>query len=286
MSVYLVGNSMTDENITGAIEINSHTDITKGRFSFPQNDVFTIAVNGGPGSGKGSFEKGAIRELSKDSNNVVILVVESARDIINQLKSEGKLESTSGDKLSELISQEQQRRREVAEHLGATFSGKKIYVIYDRDQANCPVYDCFFKHFNFETETLDRPAFVESFKAVPKIDDLAEQMRELFDLVLIMDPVRHETNYACAHPRVADAPVDETRRESFVMAKELHAALEIGAEFVYGESLVIVPNTDVQDSSRRRETILARVMSQLSSIQRGMIDKAKSQFKPSGCVLM
>lgn len=286
MSIYLVGNSRTDENIAGAIEVNSHADIKKGRFTFPKNDVFTIAVNGGPGSGKGSFEKGAIRELSQDPDNVVILVAESARDIINELKDEGKLNSTSGERLSQLITQEQHRRRQVAEHLAATFSGKKIYVIYDRDQANCPVYDCFFKHFNSDAESLDRSAFLESFKAVPGIDDLAEQMRELFDMVLLMDPVRHETNYACAHPKVSGAPIDETRRESYVMAKELHSALEIGAEFVYGESLVVVPNTDVQDSSMRRKTIHQRVMSQMEAIQEGMAAKSKSQYRRSTCVLI
>lgn len=69
--------------------------------------------------------------------------------------------------------------------------------------------------------------------------------------------------------KVEGALVDETRRESFVMAKELHSALAMGAEYVYGEELVVVPNTDLPDPGMRRVTIEQRVMSQITLIQKG-----------------
>jgi hypothetical protein len=286
VSVYLVGNSYT-EPVSQAEKVTSADDIARKPFSYAHfhNTVVNIAVNGGPGSGKGSFEGIAVKELSKNPDNVVILVAESARDVLDELHAEGKLEGIQGHELSQLISQEQQRRREISEQLQSTFSDKNVYVIYDRDQANCAVYDCFFQHFNFDDETLDEEAFMDSFRKYEGIDGLAQEMREMFDISYILSPVRHEINYACSAPKLDGARVDETRKESFVMANQLHNALELGAKFVYGDALTVVPNTDLTEPGKAKMTIRKRAMGQMKNITTHMQDKVKSKYKPS-CSIM
>ena len=278
MNIYLVGNNYT-EPVNGAVSITGHLKNIEKNASqaYPEvNNIVTIAVNGGPGSGKGSFEGVIVKELANSQkDNVVILIAESARDILDELAAKNKLQETlKQGKLSELIGIEQARRREIAEQLQNNFKGKNIYVIYDRDQSNGEIYDKFFKNYNFATETLNETAFNEDLKKSHTFQKIGNEMKELFDISYCLRPVNHEKNYACANPRMPGAKVDKTRSESYPMAKILHNALEMGAKMVFGEKLAVVENTDSNDPNvSSQTTIYQRAKNQVEGMAQLMNKK-------------
>lgn len=263
--IYLVGNKYT-ETIDGAQTITESPKTEKPSVK-SLNNVITIAVNGGPGSGKGSFEGVVVKELTRqDQNNVVILVAESARDVINQLKEENKLQETiKTGKLSTVIGNEQARRRAIAEELTAGLKNNNVYMIYDRDESNGEIYDAFFKHYNFANESLNEKTFTHELSVSPTFDRIGKEMRKIYDISYCLKPVNHEINYACANPKITGAKVDATRSESYAMAKVLHNALETGAKMVFRKKLRIIPNTD-ELGKPAKDTIFARAKNEIEDM--------------------
>lgn len=271
--IYLVGNNYT-ENINGATKItepSSQTSEVSREKKIPAHNIINIAVNGGPGSGKGSFEGVIVNELTtlNELPATVILVAESARDVIDELKSKGTLhEVLNKGELSTLILSEQERRRVIAEELQNSLPDNNIFVIYDRDQSNNAIYETFYKHFNFQTETLDQAAFTNELNASRSFKDMGKEMRDLYDISYCLKPVNHEVHYACSNPKIGGAKKDETRTESFKMAKELHNALEIGAKIIFSKKLVIVDNTDSLDPNvKAADTIKSRAVEHVEELQ-------------------
>ncbi len=274
MSVYLVGNSLT-EQIQGAHRIESSDDVKKGK---EPACVTQFAVNGGPGAGKGSFEGAAIQHImdSCDQDTVVVLVAEAARDVIDGLSNEGRFQEVlESGKLSEHIESEAFRRAEVADRLVQSLSGKNVIVIYDRDETNAAIYDIFFQCYDFGTEKLDEDKFRKQLSENQKINDLIPKMNTKYTKVFCTEPVRHEINYACAEPKVTGAKVDPTRKESYKMAKELHKALELGARHIYGDKMVVIPNTDTSEPSNAKETIRHRALIGIEFITTALESKTK-----------
>jgi hypothetical protein len=248
MSFYVIGNQFT-ESIDGARMITQSEGLAKG--SLP-NQVTKIAVNGGPGSGKGSFEAAAISQLQQHYRDTVfILVAESDRDVITEKMKKGSQKS-----INQMIEEEAKRREKIAEELEKSFSGKDVVVIYDRDESNPYLYDLFMACY--DNERLEEDSFKSELKTNAAFCSLSQKMVEKYDLAFCLKPVNHEINYACARPKVAGAKIDRIRSESYEMAKELQKAYEIASETIYQAKLRILPNTDTPDIHNASKTIAER----------------------------
>lgn len=282
MSVYLIGNSMT-ESIDNTTKIVSSEDISNKKFEYGHlsNHRVNIALTGGPGSGKGSFGGALINELKSNPNNVIILVAETARDVLNDLQEKQLRGKISNEELQALMSEETDRRMALTDELISTFYDKNIFVITDRDPLNSPIYSCFFPSYDRKSETLDEATFHDNFNNYPNIREITGQVSDFYDLCFLLAPVRHEVNYACANPKVEGAPIDETRRSSYKEAKMKHRAEQIAQEIVYKDDgrLINVENTDKANGTGRKETILKRVLGQLPKVNNTMTQKHQNSYK-------
>ncbi len=291
LNVYLVGSQNTENMNVESKKITQDSDIDKKKgwsTWFPSKDseshTVKIAINGGPGSGKGSIEEGMIKHLREERPDAVfILVAEAARDVIANLKSEGKFEEALKNKtLTPMIQAEMKRRSQLADSLANSLEGKEVYVIYDRDESNPIIYDIFFDCYDFKNEKLDEQKFQEGLS---KLDPMKKMLNEKYDITYVLKPVDHEVNYACAHPQVPGAKVDPDRHESYKMAKEMAKALEMGAKYIYKEKesehgvskFVIVENTDSPVKGSHKETIPARVTQRVDLIMQTMKDRMEEE---------